>query len=74
MQNEFGSIAWAKNWESIELEMTYDHLTTKNNLLTEVLNKRNKDISTLEHQNKKLIHLTQQYETQILKMKEEIEV
>ena len=44
-----------KNKESIEFEMTQDHLQTKNKLLTEVLNKRNKDISELESHNKNLI-------------------
>jgi len=55
MSNEYGSKAKAKNWESIELEMTHDHLETKNKLLTEVLNKWNKDIGGLENTNKALV-------------------
>ena len=54
--------------------MTQDHLQTKNKLLTEVLNKRNKDISQLETHNKNLIKQSERLEAQILKMKEEVEV
>jgi predicted RNase H-like nuclease (RuvC/YqgF family) len=54
--------------------MSFNHIETKNRLLTEALNKRNEDIKALENGNEDLINLLEKCDDKIQKLDEDYRV